>query len=108
METRMKRTCAVAAAILCGLHFTVSAFATPDHKPAAPSKSSAPRITAKAYLAAHPDREVAYDAKDRKFYSVAYARAHGMRDKGGDTLTIHRLSALPKDAAMSHAMHGKM
>ncbi len=56
----------------------------------------------------HRDPLVAYDAKDRRYYSVAYARAHGMKDRGGDTLTLIRRSRLPKNAKMSHAMKGKM
>lgn len=49
---------------------------------------------------------VAYDAKDRRFYSVAWARAHGMHDKGGDPLVIVRKSLLPSDAKESRAMQG--
>lgn len=49
---------------------------------------------------------VAYDAKDKRFYSVAWAKAHGMHDKGGDKLTIVPLSSLPKEAQESKAMHG--
>ncbi len=49
---------------------------------------------------------VAYDAKDKRYYSVAYAKAHGMHDKGGDLLTFVPLSSLPKDAKESKAMHG--
>ena len=51
---------------------------------------------------------VAYDGKDKRYYSVAYAKAHGMHDRGGDPLTIVPLSSLPKAAKMSRAMHGKM
>ncbi|WP_301002456.1 hypothetical protein [Capsulimonas corticalis] len=99
----MKLTNAMTAALLFGLY---GAGAT--HAAAPAPKPAEPRITAGAYLQAHGDRDVAYDAKDKKFYSVAYAKAHGMRDKGGDALTVHRLSSLPKSAAMSRAMHGKM
>jgi len=49
---------------------------------------------------------VAYNAKDKRFYSVAYAKSHGMHDKGGDPLSIVALSSLPKDAKESKAMHG--
>lgn len=49
---------------------------------------------------------VAYDAKDKRFYSVAWAKAHGMHDKGGDPLTIVRRSSLPAEARESKAMHG--
>ncbi len=49
---------------------------------------------------------VAYDAKDKRYYSVAYAKAHGMHDKGGDPLTIVPMSSLPKEAKESKAMHG--
>lgn len=49
---------------------------------------------------------VAYDAKDRKYYSVEYARAHQMHDRGGDKLIIIPRSKLPKGAKLSHAMHG--
>jgi len=56
----------------------------------------------------HRGRMVAYDAKDKRFYSVAWARAHGMRDKGGDPLTVVPMSRLPKEAKMSRAMHGHM
>ena len=51
---------------------------------------------------------VAYDAKDKRYYSVAYAKSHGMHDRGGDPLTIVPMSSLPKEAKMSRAMHGKM
>ena len=51
-------------------------------------------------------KRVAYDAKDKRFYSVAYAKAHGMHDKGGDPLSIVPMSRLPKDAKESRAMHG--
>ncbi len=51
-------------------------------------------------------KRVAYDAKDKRYYSVAYARSHGMHDKGGDPLTIVSMSSLPKDAKESKAMHG--
>ncbi len=55
----------------------------------------------------HHARMVAYDAKDKRFYSVAWARAHGMHDRGGDPLTIVRRSSLPPDAKMSRAMKGR-
>ena len=64
-----------------------------------------------AFARPHPHRHgmvVAYDAKDKRFYSVAYAKAHGMHDRGGDPLTIVPMSSLPKEAKMSRAMHGKM
>ena len=54
----------------------------------------------------HGRKMVAYDAKDKRFYSVAYARAHGMHDKGGDPLTIVPMSSLPHEAKESKAMHG--
>jgi hypothetical protein len=53
-----------------------------------------------------PSKMVAYDAKDKRFYSVAWAKAHGMHDKGGDPLTIVPMSSLPKEAKESKAMHG--
>ena len=49
---------------------------------------------------------VAYDAKDKRYYSVAYAKAHGMHDKGGDPLSLVAMSSLPKEAKESRAMHG--
>ncbi len=49
---------------------------------------------------------VAYDAKDKRYYSVAYAKSHGMHDKGGDPLSIVSMSSLPKEAKESKAMHG--
>lgn len=49
---------------------------------------------------------VAYDAKDKRYYSVSWAKAHGMHDKGGDPLTIVPMSTLPKDAKESKAMKG--
>lgn len=49
---------------------------------------------------------VAYDAKDKRYYSVTWAKSHGMHDKGGDLLTIVAMSSLPKDAKESKAMHG--
>ena len=54
----------------------------------------------------HTSKMVAYDAKDKRYYSVAYAKAHGMHDKGGDPLTIVPMSSLPKAAKESKAMHG--
>jgi len=51
-------------------------------------------------------KTVAYDAKDRRYYSVAWAKAHGMHDKGGDPLTVVPMSRLPRDAQESRAMHG--
>lgn len=58
----------------------------------------------------HPKvvKMVAYDAKDKKYYSIAWAKAHGMRDKGGDKLILIPLAKLPKEAKMSRQMHGKM
>lgn len=56
----------------------------------------------------HRGRMVAYDAKDKRFYSVAYAKAHGMHDKGGDPLTVVPLASLPKGVKMSRAMHGHL
>ena len=63
---------------------------------------------ASAHKMHHHGMMVAYDAKDKRFYSVAYAKAHGMHDRGGDPLTIVAMSSLPKEAKMSRAMHGKM
>lgn len=48
---------------------------------------------------------VAYDQKDRKYYSVGYAKAHGMHDRGGDRLIVILRSRLPKGAKLSRAMH---
>ena len=56
----------------------------------------------------HQGMMVAYDAKDKRYYSVAWAKAHGMHDRGGDPLTIVPMASLPKEAKMSRAMHGKM
>ncbi len=71
-----------------------------------------PSAFAQKKPAAKPHTEavkmVAYDAKDKKYYSVAWAKAHGMKDKGGDTLIVIPMSKLPKDAKMSKQMHGKM
>ena len=64
--------------------------------------------TASARNTRHHGMMVAYDAKDKRFYSVAYAKAHGMHDRGGDPLTVVPMSSLPKEAKMSRAMHGKM
>ncbi len=64
--------------------------------------------TAQAARHHHRGRMVAYDAKDKRFYSVAWARAHGMRDKGGDSLTVVPRTGLPKDAKMSRTMHGHL
>lgn len=62
--------------------------------------------TAKPNPAKHGRKMVAYDAKDKRFYSVAWARAHGMHDKGGDPLTIVPFASLPKEAKESKAMKG--
>jgi len=51
---------------------------------------------------------VAYDAKDRRYYSVAYARSHSMRDAGGDLLVIVPITLLPAEARLSRAMNGKL
>ena len=56
----------------------------------------------------HRSLIVAYDAKDKRYYSVAWAKAHGMHDKGGDALSLRPLAGLPKDAKMSRAMAGKL
>ena len=106
----MTKTYALTAAFLL---IAQAAFcAAPSPKPAAANttkaRSAAPRVMAGDYLKAHGDMDVAYDAKDKRFYSVLYAKTHGMHDKGGDPLTAQRLSSLPKDAAMSRAMHGRM
>ncbi len=52
----------------------------------------------------HAVRMVAYDAKDKRWYSVAYAKAHHWHDRGGDKLTLIPFSHLPKGAKMSRAM----
>ncbi len=59
-----------------------------------------------AHRQRHGRKMVAYDAKDRRYYSVAWAKAHGMHDKGGDALTIIPMSRLPREAKESRAMHG--
>ena len=51
---------------------------------------------------------VAYDAKDKRYYSVEYAKAHQMHDKGGDLLIVIPSAQLPKEAKLSRAMHGKI
>lgn len=56
----------------------------------------------------HQPRIVAYDAKDKRFYSLAWARAHGMHDRGGDHLVLRPLSSLPHDARLSRAMRGHL
>lgn len=56
----------------------------------------------------HHRMMVAYDPKDKRYYSVAYAKMHGMHDRGGDRLVIRSLSSLPPEARMSRAMHGRM
>jgi hypothetical protein len=50
---------------------------------------------------------VGHDAEDTWYYSIAWAKAHGMHDKGGDPLTIVPLSSLPGEAKMSKAMHSR-
>ena len=82
-----------------------SGFAQP-----AMSKTHAMTGTRKAYAHRRHRRDmlVAYDAKDKRYYSVAYAKAHHMKDRGGDTLILIRKFRLPKEAKMSRAMHGKM
>ena len=52
------------------------------------------------------DKLVAYDAKDKRYYSVVWAKAHGMKDKGGDHLIVLPKSKLPKSAKLSRAMKG--
>ena len=49
---------------------------------------------------------VATDAKDKHYDSVAWAKAHGMHDKGGDPLSVIPMFSLPKEAKESRAMHG--
>jgi hypothetical protein len=51
---------------------------------------------------------VAYDAKDRRYYSVAYAQAHNMRDAGGDLLVVVPITVLSGEARLSRAMNGKL
>jgi hypothetical protein len=53
-------------------------------------------------------RKVAYDAKDRRIYSVTYAQAHNMHDAGGDLLVVVPMSLLPAEARLSRAMNGKL
>jgi hypothetical protein len=53
-------------------------------------------------------KKVAYDAKDRRYYSVAYAEAHNMRDSGGDLLVVVPITLLPAEARLSRAMNGKL
>lgn len=67
-------------------------------------------------LTGHPNTEkanaaqkkIAYDAKDRRIYSVTYAVAHNMRDAGGDLLVVVPISVLPAEARLSRAMHGTL
>ena len=59
---------------------------------AAPISASAPLPSA---VPIHLPKIVAYDAKDKRYYSVAYAKAHAMHDKGDDLLTIILSSTLP-------------
>ncbi len=61
---------------------------------------------AKPHAAHKSARMVGYDAKDKRYYSVAWAKAHGMHDKGGDPLTIVPFASLPKEAQESKAMKG--
>lgn len=73
--------------------------------------SAAPHVAAQGMMhhgkmMKHGGKMVAYDAKDKRYYSVAYAKAHGMHDKGGDPLSIVAMSTLPKEAKESKAMHG--
>ena len=68
--------------------------------------SAQTKMTAKPHL--KTAKMVAYDAKDKKYYSVAWAKAHNWHDKGGDKLILISMAKLPKDAKMSRAMHGKM
>ncbi|MBV9852146.1 MAG: hypothetical protein JO250_20970 [Armatimonadetes bacterium] len=56
----------------------------------------------------HHDMMVAYDAKDRTYYPVRWARAHGMHDRGGDPLVIRRLFSLPRSAGPSRVMRRQM
>ena len=65
-----------------------------------------PACSAKPPTAPKPGKKVAYDAKDKRYYSLAWGKAHGMRDKGGDPLTIVPFASLPKDAKESKAMKG--
>ena len=54
----------------------------------------------------HDHKMVAYDAKYKRYYSQAWAKAHGMHDSGGDPLTVVPMSSLPKEAKESRAMRG--
>ena len=54
----------------------------------------------------HHGKMVANDAKDKRYCSVAWAKAHGMHDKGGDPLSVVPMFSLPKEAKESRAMHG--
>jgi hypothetical protein len=53
-------------------------------------------------------KKVAYDAKDRRIYSVTYAQAHSMHDAGGDLLVVVPMTLLPAEARLSRAMNGKL
>lgn len=54
----------------------------------------------------HHGKMVANDAKDKRYYSVAWAKAHGMHDKGGGPFSVVPMFSLPKEAKESRAMHG--
>lgn len=88
--SRLITLAAVAAALAC----------------AAPAHAAARRHP--VHYRRHQPRLVAYDAKDRRYYSVAWARAHGMHDRGGDRLVLRVRSSLPRDARLSRAMHGHL
>ncbi len=70
---------------------------------AAPASWAKPHKPHRAVLG---HKMVGYDAKDKRYYSVAWAKAHGMHDKGGDPLTIVPYTSLPKEARESKAMKG--
>ena len=92
-EVKIFRTLILTALAACAL----AAFA-----PASWAKPAAPRPVASG----HGRKMVGYDAKDKRYYSVAWAKAHGMHDKGGDPLTIVPFASLPKEARESKAMKG--
>lgn len=92
----MFRTLTLSALIVCALAAVVPAsWAKPAHPHPAVSGH---KMTAR--------KMVGYDAKDKRYYSVAWAKAHGMHDKGGDPLTIVPFASLPKGARESKAMKG--
>jgi hypothetical protein len=75
-----------------------SAIAQAPHQPRASRAASVAAKRVRRPSAAKPERVVAYDARDRRYYPLSWAKAHGMVDPAGDPLVPLPISKLPTGA----------